>query len=168
MSISLSQSDSVNVLMSNSYWAWPQAVQQIFQPCGVNVLMANDTNDIMKIIDNRKVHLAIIDNSIDNESGLKALDIIRKQDKLMPCLLLAGEINDKLLAGALKLNACSVLAKPVNIVQLANQMNKIFRKYYSCDIFGQADDVLGDYMAEHKIDMPGKKISFRMSIKRNK
>ena len=79
--------------------------------------MANDTNDIVKIIDNRKVHLAIIDNSIDNESGLKALDIIRKQDKLMPCLLLAGVVNDKLLAGALKLNVCSVLAKPVNIVQ---------------------------------------------------
>ena len=166
MSISLSQPDSVNVLMSNSSWAWPQAVQQIFQPCGVNVLMANDTNDIVKIIDNRKVHLAIIDNSIDNESGLKALDIIRKQDKLMPCLLLAGVVNDKLLAGALKLNVCSVLAKPVNIVQLANQMNKIFRKYYSCDIFGQANDLMGDYLTEHKVELSEKKLSLRLSIKK--
>ncbi len=168
MTVSLSQHDTVNVLMSNSYWAWPQAVQQIFQPCGVNVLMANDTNDIVKIIDNRKVHLAIIDNSIDNESGLKALDIIRKQDKLMPCLLLAGDVNDKLLAGALKLNVCSVLAKPINIVQLANQMNKIFRKYYSCDIFGQANDLLGNYLTEHKVELTDKKISLRLSIKKKK
>ena len=168
MSISLAQPDSVNVLMSNSAWAWPQAVEQIFQPRGVNALLAENTNDIVRIMDNSKVHLAIIDNSIDNEGGIKALDVIRRKDNLMPCLLLAGNINDKLLADALKLNVCSVLTKPVDIVQLAVQMDRIFRKYYSCDVFSQAESVLKQFLKEHKIDLPGKRITARFSIKISK
>ncbi len=168
MSISLAQPDSVNVLMSNSAWAWPQAVAQIFQPRGVNALMAENTDDIVRIMDNRKVHLAIIDNSIDNEAGLKALNIIRRKDELMPCLLLSGNINQRLLAEALKLNVCSVLAKPVDIVQLATQMDRIFRKYYSCDVFNQAENVLKQLIKDHKVDMPGRKLSARFTIRINK
>ncbi len=165
MSISLAQPDSVNVLMSNSAWAWPQAVTQIFQPRGVNALMAESTDDIVRILDNRKVHLAIIDNSIDNEGGLKALNVIRRKDELLPCLLLAGNANQKLLAEALKLNVCSVLAKPVDIIQLAVQMDKIFQKYYSCNLFSQAEIMLRQLIKEHNADNSGNKIAARFTIR---
>ncbi len=165
MSISLAQPNSVNILMSNSAWAWPQAVQQIFQPRGVNTLLAESTDDIVRIIDNSKVHLAIIDQSIDNESGLKALEIIRKKDRLLPCVLLAGEVNNKLLATALSLHVCSVLAKPVDIIQLAEQMDRIFRKYYSSSVFAAAQNDLREYLKNHSVPLPNKSISSRFSIR---
>ena len=169
MAVSLSQPNSVNVLMSNSAWPWPQAVEQIFQPRGINALMAENTDDIMRIIDNSKVHLAIIDNCIDNEGGIKTLDIIRKKDSLMPCLLLAGDVNNKLLAEALKLNVSSVLAKPIDLSQLALQMDRIFRKYYSCDVFSHAEEMLRKFINEHKDELPenGKfRARFTIRVKR--
>ncbi len=47
----LSQPESVNVLISNANWPWPQAVAEIFQPLGINALIANSSNDIVRIIE---------------------------------------------------------------------------------------------------------------------
>lgn len=135
MNASLSQSDSVNVLISDANWAWPQAVAQIFRPRGINAMVAETTNDMVQIIDTRKIHLAILDEGM----GVQTMKIIRKHDKLLPCLLLAKKIDHRLLAEALKLRVFSVLAKPVDLTILAEQINRIFRKYYASNVF--SDDI---------------------------
>ncbi len=133
----LSQPESVNVLISNANWPWPQAVAEIFQPLGINALIANSSNDIVRIIDNKKVkmHLAILDLALDELSGLQTLKIIRKHDRLLPCILLAQQIDERLLAEALKLDVFSVLVKPLDLGLLTGQLNRLFIKHYASNMF---------------------------------
>ena len=137
MAQKFSQPDSVNVMLDNANWAWPQAVAQIFQPRGINALVADSTADMIQLITHNKIHLAILDQTSigDNTSGMHTLKIIRNHDRLLPCILLAHKIDKHLLSQALALQAFSVVEKPVNLSRLAEQINRLFLKYYAFDMF---------------------------------
>ncbi len=137
MAQQLSQPVRVNVLLSDAQWEWPRAVEQIFQPRGINALVADSPNDILKLVTGNKIHLAIIDAALDNMSGVHTLRVIRQQDKLLPCILLANadNINRRVLEEALGLGVFSVIGKPVNLGLLANQIDKLFVKYYGSNMF---------------------------------
>jgi DNA-binding NtrC family response regulator len=138
MAQKLSQPDSVNVLISNANWAWPQAVAEIFQPRGFNALVANSARDIVQLVSNHRIHLAILDMVMDDLTGIQALKIIRQQNQLLPCILLAAHPEKRLLAQALSLKAHSVLAKPVDIPLLAEQIDRLFQKRYESNNRGGA------------------------------
>jgi DNA-binding response OmpR family regulator len=131
----LSQPESVNVLLSNANWAWPQAVTQIFQPRGINALMADSANDMLRIVSGSRIHLAILDLAFGGASGMQTLKMLRSQDQLLPCILLAQEVDERLLAEALALDVFSVLAKPVDLHLLAGQIDRLFSKYYASNMF---------------------------------
>jgi DNA-binding response OmpR family regulator len=133
----LSESSDVNVLISNANWAWPQAVERIFQPRGVNALMAETGGDMLELVDQNKIHLAILDMGLDEFSGLQTLRMIRQHNEQLPCILLAKKINKKLLAAALDLRAFSVIGKPVDLNLLAGQIDRLFLKFYASDLFSE-------------------------------
>ena len=137
MTQKFSQPASVNVMLANANWAWPQAVAQIFQPRGINALVADSTADMVRLVAHNKIHLAILDQTSggENTSGMHTLKIIRNHDRLLPCILLAHNIDKHLLSEALALKAFSVVAKPVNLKLLAEQIHRLFLKYYSFDMF---------------------------------
>ncbi len=130
-----SDSQSINVLLSNANWAWPQAVEKIFQPRGINALVADSAADITKLIDIQKIHLAIIDNSMTDLTGTQALKIIRQLNPQLPCILLAQKPQKRLLAEALALNTFSVLEKPIDLALLAGQIDRLFLKHYQSNLF---------------------------------
>jgi len=144
MTLKLSQPNNVNVLISNADWAWPQAVKLIFHPQGFNALVANSAEEVVRLATTNKIHLAILDTSADELSAvnrsisdlrqelstLQTLKIIRRHDRLMPCILLARHMDERILALALNLDVFSVLAKPVDLELLAGQVSRIFLKYY--------------------------------------
>ena len=130
-----SQPRSVNVLISAADWAWPQAVRDIFQPRGINALIANSPSDVINLVASSKIHLAILDAVLDNLSGMNTLKMARQHDPLLPCILLAREPGRRLLAEALALDVFSVLAKPVDLDLLARQLDRLFHKYYASDVF---------------------------------
>ena len=138
MARQLSQPESINVLIGNANWAWPQAVAELFQPRGVNALMANSPHDAVQLVENNKIHLAILDLTWNDLSGMQTLKMIRKRDELLPCLLVAQQIDDRILAEALALNVFSVLLKPVDLGVLGGQLNRLFRKYYDNNTFSEA------------------------------
>ncbi|MBI9017047.1 MAG: response regulator [Phycisphaerae bacterium] len=140
MALNLSQPGNVNVLIGDPNWAWPQAVTQIFKPRGINAMVAETPNDMVRIIDNSKIHLAILGEN----NGIQTLKMIRQHDKLLPCMVLADQINHQLLSEALNLNVFSVLTKPVDMAQLINQLNRLFIKYYASNVFAQSTEQTED------------------------
>ena len=136
----LSQPQNINVLISDANWAWPEAVTKIFQPRGINALVADSTGDVLRLVTKNKIPLALLDVLFNNDlSGIEALKVIRHHDRLLPCILLAQQVDERLLAQALALDAFSVLAKPVDLAILAAQIDRLFRKYYASDIFAASD-----------------------------
>ncbi len=132
----LRQFDELNVLAIRSDWDWPGALRDIFRPRGINLLVAERTNDIVNVLRHRRICTTIIDTDLDEpEAGLWTLKIIRMEQPLMPCILLADRATNMMLEKALQLDVFSVMSKPVDMNILRDQLNRLFVKRYGSHIF---------------------------------
>jgi response regulator RpfG family c-di-GMP phosphodiesterase len=130
------RAEQINLLASASDWAWPQAVRQIFEPRGVNLLMAGGIDEFVVVLENRRIHAAIVD--LDSQSGgLAAIKVIRIGFPTLPCLILKSRPDENLLGKALELEVFSVLEKPVDLQMLQRQLDRLFVKRYNSGIFAE-------------------------------
>ncbi len=130
------QHSEFNILTSEANWAWPEALRDIFEPRGINLLVAHSTGEFVNVIKQKRIHTTIVD--MDSEiDGLMTIRIIRMNYPLLPCILLASEVGATMLSKALQLDVFSVIDKPVNMEVLQNQLNRLFIKKYHSDIFAQ-------------------------------
>jgi DNA-binding NtrC family response regulator len=127
--------DEINVLASQADWAWPMALRDIFQPRGVNLLVAQGTNDFVQIIQQKRIHTAIVDIDSEKSSGMATVRIIRMEYPMLPCIMLASCTCESILNKALQLDVFSVIDKPVDLNVLREQLNRLFIKKYNCDVF---------------------------------
>jgi hypothetical protein len=56
---------------------------------------------------------------------------------LLPCILLSSAPGEALLRVALRLDVFSVIDKPVDMIILREQLNRLFIKKYNNDIFAE-------------------------------
>ncbi|MGA2093698.1 MAG: hypothetical protein ABSH16_09870 [Sedimentisphaerales bacterium] len=130
------QSVEVSVLATQANWAWPLAVRDIFQPRGVNLLVADNTNDIVNVLRQRRIWTTIIDTDFQ-QAGFWTLKMIRMESPYMPCLMLVNNPTGDVLDEALRLDVFSVLDKPVDMRILKDQLNRLFVKKYGNNIFSE-------------------------------
>jgi DNA-binding NtrC family response regulator len=130
------QHSEFNILASEASWAWPEALRDIFEPRGVNLLVAHSAGEFVDVIKQKRIHTTIVD--MDSEiNGLMTIRIIRMNYPLLPCILLASEVGATMLSKALQLDVFSVIDKPVDMEVLQDQLNRLFIKRYHSDIFAQ-------------------------------
>jgi DNA-binding NtrC family response regulator len=136
MVLNSSKFDEVNVLASGANWGWPEALRYIFQPRGINLMVAENAGEFVNIIGRRQIHTTIID--MDSEvGGLATIKIIRVGYPRLPCILLSREPGEAVLSEALGLDVFSVIDKPVNMSILREQLSRLFIKKYNNDIFAE-------------------------------
>ncbi len=133
----LSKSEEINILASGANWAWPEALRYIFRPRGINLLVADNTNDFVNIIERRRIHTTILDTDPEKSNALITVKIIRMQYPLLPCILLSSTMDQAMLSQALQLEVFSVIDKPVKMSILLGQLNRLFKKRYNSDIFAE-------------------------------
>ncbi|MGA2173033.1 MAG: response regulator [Sedimentisphaerales bacterium] len=131
---STSSPQEINVLASQANWDWPLAVRDIFRPRGVNLLVAENANDIVNVLRHRRIRTTLVDTDPE-QGGLWILKIIRTEQPLMPCILLTSEATGVMLEEALQLDVFSVIDKPVDMNILKDQLNRLFIKNYGSHIF---------------------------------
>ena len=136
MVLNLSKFDEVNVLASEASWGWPEALRYIFQPRGINLLVAESTGEFVNIIKRKRIHTIIVDMDCE-AGGLVTIKIIRIDYPLLPCILLSSEPGEAVLRAALGLDVFSVIDKPVNMGILREQLHRLFIKKYNNDIFAE-------------------------------
>jgi DNA-binding NtrC family response regulator len=127
--------DGVKVLINGFDWAWPQAMKQIFETRSVELLMVRRPDEALNVLQQRRIHTAIVDMDSKNLSGLSMIKIIRSSFPTLPCILLADQAEEKLLSAALELEVFSVMNKPVDIDLLQTQLNRLFVKRYDSYLF---------------------------------
>ena len=130
-----SQLNEVNVLASQANWAWPEALKNIYQPRGINLLVAGNASEFLNIIQRKRIHTTIFDMDSENSDTLAVIKIIRMSYPLLPCILLTSSAGQTLLCKALQLDVFSVIDKPVDMAILRKQLDRLFIKKYHCDIF---------------------------------
>jgi DNA-binding NtrC family response regulator len=132
-----SKLEEVNVLASGANWAWPEALRYLFQPRGINLLVAENTGEFVNIIEQRRIHTTIVDMDSEKSNGLATIKIIRIEYPLLPCFLLTSAAGEDMLSKALRLDVFSVIEKPVDMNILREQLNRLFVKKYNSDIFAE-------------------------------
>jgi CheY-like chemotaxis protein len=123
-----------SVLVSEGDWAWPEALREIFKPRAVSLLVARRIAELVNVIESRRIHTAIVDMDW-SEGGLAALRVIRASCPSVPCIVLASNASQWLLSRVLELDVFSVIDKPVDMLVLQQQLNRLFLKKYSSDLF---------------------------------
>jgi DNA-binding NtrC family response regulator len=131
----LSKFEEVNVLASDANWGWPEALRDIFQPRGVNLLVARNASEFVSIIERRRIHTTIVDMDSEKANGLATIKIIRMDYPLVPCILLTSAVAEAVLSEALRLDVFGVIEKPVDMNVLLALLNRLFIKKYNSDIF---------------------------------
>lgn len=135
MQVDIMVSEKINVLVNGAQWAWPEAMRTIFDPCEVDLLIVKSPNEAISVIRQRRIHTVILDMDSEKLSGLGTIRIIRSQFPHLPCILLSADAEEKLLSDALGLDVFSVIAKPVDMVILQQQLNRLFVKRYDSEAF---------------------------------
>ncbi len=128
------QSDQISVLTIQADWAWPLALHDIFRPRGVNLLVADSIDLFVNVPRHRRIHTTIVDTDCEH-GGLWMLKVIRTEYPIMPCILLTSNVTEAMLEEALRLDAFSVMTKPVDMKILQDQLNRLFVKKYGSHIF---------------------------------
>ncbi len=129
------QLNEINVLASEANWAWPEALRNIFQPRGINLLIAGNTSEFLNVLQRKRIHATIFDTDSDKSYSLTGIKIIRMNHPLLPCILLTSSAGESLLCRALQLDVFSVIDKPVDMNILREQLDRLFVKKYQSDIF---------------------------------
>ncbi|HIJ52435.1 MAG TPA: response regulator [Planctomycetes bacterium] len=135
--MNFSKLEEVNFLASGANWGWPEALRDLFQPRGVNLLMAENAGEFVNIIEQRRIHTTIVDMDSEKSNGLVTIKIIRMDYPLLPCILLTSAAGESMLSKALRLDVFSVIEKPVDMNILRQQLNKLFIKKYNSDLFAE-------------------------------
>ena len=124
------------MLAGGANWGWPEALRYIFQPRGINLLVAENAGEFVHIIERRRIHTIIVDMDCE-AGGLVTIKIIRMDYPLLPCILLSSEPGEAVLSKALRLDVFSVIDKPVDMSILREQLNRLFIKKYNNGIFAE-------------------------------
>ena len=107
----------------------------IFRPRGVNLLVAQSADEFLNIIEHERIYATIVDMDCEKSNGLATVKIIRMDYPFVPCILLSSEAGEGLLGQALELEVFSVIDKPVDMVLLREQLDRLFLKRYENSIF---------------------------------
>ncbi|MHC4124266.1 MAG: response regulator [Planctomycetota bacterium] len=133
----LTRQEEINVLASDADWAWPMALEEIFRPRGVNLLVARQPAEFVSIIESKRIHTTILDTDTRQYSVLATVRIIKAEYPMLPCILLTKQVGKELLGKALELNVSGVVDKPVDMVILRELLDRLFVKRYNSKIFSE-------------------------------
>ncbi len=133
----LSKLEEINVLTSRANWAWPQAMRSIFQPRGVNLMVAESPREFVDVVRTKRIHTTIVDTDYATADAMATLRVLRIDFPRLPCILLSSDPAQHLLRTALQLNAFSVVEKPVDMNILRQLLDRLFIKQYDSDIFAE-------------------------------
>ena len=106
--------------------SWLPAVEQIVGPNVVVPYKVNDNKELLEVVRSGVADAAVLDDGADWQMDiLQILRMIRRLDSLLPVVVVTSRSDRRLLEGALRLTAFSVVAKPLELEEFLRQIRRI-------------------------------------------
>src|SRR5262245_11930146 len=125
------------VLLANEQEGWHQTVRQLLEPQGVSTVSARSGREALSLIENRPIHVAVLDAQMPQLGGLQVIKLMREMrvrhavsHPVPPAILLANQLTTHLLHEALGMHVFSVLSKPVDFNVLLDTLARVLRRHY--------------------------------------
>jgi CheY-like chemotaxis protein len=91
-----------------------EALREIVEPEGFRTLLASSGEEALDIVRHEPIHLLLLDVQLPRLTGLETLQLVRQFNALLPCILVTGAVDDRLIRQACQARAFSVIPKPVS------------------------------------------------------
>ena len=120
----------VTLIVSGEARSQAGIIQQLLGPALVSMFNVADTGELLHVVQRRQVDGAVVDSEVGDggEDLLKTLRIIRRIDAKLPVVLVASSLSRRFLEGALRLEAFSVVRKPMQREELLIQLRRIVER----------------------------------------
>ena len=119
---------SPSLLITDDDRDFRETLRDVFQPRGCRTLLAADGEEALQIVQQDEIHLVLIDLHMPRLNGAEAIARIKTFRSDLPCILISGELDEAILAGA---DAFQVLGKPVSRAQLTRSVVEALRTAYN-------------------------------------
>jgi CheY-like chemotaxis protein len=106
--------ESYSILITDDDRRCREALREIMEPEGFRTLQASSGEEALDIVQEEPVHLLLLDVHLPRLTGLETLQLVRQLNARLPCILVTGEADERLLRQAQQAHAYSVIPKPVS------------------------------------------------------
>lgn len=119
-----------SLLITDDDRGFRETLQEVLERQGYRTHLAGDGEEALEIVRRQVVHVALLDVHMPKLTGLETLRVLRRHRLLLPCILMSARLDEALVRQARLLRAFSVLAKPVNRIQITGVIRKALETAY--------------------------------------
>lgn len=105
-----------------------ETLRNVFEPRGFDTILAGDGEEALDIVQNRDVHLVLMDMHMPKLTGLETIGRIKLVRRNLPCILISGELDESIRQQATL--AFEVLSKPVSYQEITSTVVSALRETY--------------------------------------
>jgi two-component system chemotaxis response regulator CheY len=109
-----SDTNRFSILITDDDRRCQEALRDIVGAEGFRTLLASSGEEALDIVRQEPVHLLLLDMHLPRLTGLETLQIVRQFNALLPCILVTGDVDERLIRQACQARAYSVIPKPVS------------------------------------------------------
>jgi CheY-like chemotaxis protein len=107
-------SERYSIVIADDDKASREGLRDIVEQEGYRTFLAGDGEEALEIVRAEPIHLLLCDMYMPRLTGLETLELVRQINEVLPCILVSGEVSDRLMRQAMLAKAYSVLSKPVS------------------------------------------------------
>jgi len=120
-----------SLLITDDDVEFRETLRGVFEPQGFRTLLAGDGEEALQIVRTQPVHLILLDMHMPKLTGLETIRLLRQFRALLPCILMSAQLDDVLVEQARRLQAFSVLAKPLSFRQVTGVVRRALQQTYN-------------------------------------
>ena len=105
-------------------------LRKLLGPRLVDMVDARDVNELLCVVQLGRADAVVVDSDNGNEELLSTLRMIRRVSWGLPVVLVARQTTRAFMEGALRLEAFSIVHKPLEREELLIQLRRIVERYY--------------------------------------
>ena len=103
-----------SVLITDDETGCREALRSLLDHAGYRTLIATCGEEAIEIVRVERVHVALLDMHMPTLTGLEVIEIVRRYDSLLPCILVTADATEGLMRQAFHARVYSVIPKPVS------------------------------------------------------
>jgi len=125
------QAVSPSLLITDDDVDFARTLCEAFQPRGFRTLLACDGEEALGIVRSSEVHLALLDMHMPGLTGVETIRRVKRLKALLPCILMSAQLDPTIIEQAHRVQAFSVLHKPVTLLELTAAVQRALVQTYN-------------------------------------